>query len=233
MVELGLNLVEKGRSRQVLRQFHLQELHRWGYKPGIMFYFEAKLDGKELSTVEFGTRDGMTMTHLLTDYVQAFMQESELEKARGIAPPSPNNDSETPKVANKTAPHTPLSPPVLTKSNSLPPPPPPPRPASTSIQKQSVASIPSSSTQLSTPTLQKNKQLSKSSSLGPQYTAKHHQCAVKIQSLFRGFSLRNEWIKEDAAILIQAIYRGYAERCRVALMLEELFHSGQLELLDD
>lgn len=189
-----------------------------------MFYFEAKLDGKELSTVEFGTRDGITMANLLTDYVHAFLQEGELEKARGVAPSSSHLD--TPKESKKIAPQTSLSPPVLTKSNSLPPPPPPPRPISMSQPK----SVPSNSS--SSPSPQKQKQLMKSSSLAPQYTQRHHRCATKIQSLFRGYSLRNEWIKEDAAILIQAIYRGYAERCRVAIMLEELFQSGQLELFD-
>jgi hypothetical protein len=215
-----LNLVEKGKSRQVLRQFHLQELSKWGYKPGVLFYFEAKLDGQQLSTVEFGTRDGLDMANLLTDYVHAFMQEAELEKARGgnvpppPASPSLGSSTETSKAARKyfpapTAPATATaSSPALMKSPSLPPPQPPPRPRpANTVSQQSVL-----------------KQYS---------SAVHHRSATKIQSLFRGFSLRNEWIKEDAVILIQAVYRGFAERCRVALMLEELFQSGQLEFLED
>jgi hypothetical protein len=210
----------------VLRQFHLQELSKWGYKPGILFYFEAKLDGQQLSTVEFGTRDGLDMAHLLSDYVHAFMQEAELEKARGVVPPPPpspsiNSSTDTTKAARKyfpassslrttpTAPApTACGPPALLKSPSLPPPQPPPRPKTHApMSRQSV--------------------LKQYSSLD------HHRAAVKIQSLYRGYALRNEWIQEDAVILIQAVYRGYAERCRVALMLEEMFQSGQLEFLED
>ena len=228
---LGIYLVEKGKSRQILKQFHLQELNKWGYKTGILFYFEAKLDGKELSIVEFGTRDGGAMAYLLTDYVHAFLQEEELEKSRGITTNrnensstssnniinnnnnsisknnSMNNQSNT---GNSIISTQKMTPPVITKSQSFgtqPPPPPPPRPKSTSLKSQSSNEI--------------------------QYTTHHHRCATIIQSNYRGFALRNEWIREDSAILIQAVYRGYAERCRVSLMLEELFHSGQLEILDD
>jgi hypothetical protein len=237
--------VEKGKSRQILRQFHLQELHKWGYKPGILFYFEAKLDGKELSTVEFGTRDGLAMAHLLTDYIGAFLQEAEIEKTRtgststGVtSAAAPVDTSPAVSVGDGSATDIPSSSrksssnQMLTKSPSLPPPPPPPRPVSMSTS----VSNPLKSSSAVTPVQQGQRQLTKStsSSLGPsQATLHHHKCATKIQSLFRGYSLRNEWVKEDAVILIQAMYRGYAERCRVALMLEELFQSGQLELLDD
>lgn len=46
--------------------------------------------------------------------------------------------------------------------------------------------------------------------------------AVKIQALYRGYSLRNEWIREDAAILIQAVYRGYRERVKFLELIETL-----------
>jgi hypothetical protein len=241
---LGLNLVEKGKSRQILRQFHLQELHKWGYKPGILFYFEAKLDGKELSTVEFGTRDGLAMAHLLTDYVDAFLQEAEIEKSRtgGSTSTPPDDTSPAPATAgNGSSTDTPRSSrkssagstPALTKCPSLPPPPPPPRPVTMSAPQRSTSSASTSVTNPLKSSVQQ-KQVAKSPSAPSSYaTAHHHKCATKIQSLFRGYSLRNEWVKEDAVILIQAAYRGYAERCRVALMLEELFQSGQLELLDD
>ena len=80
----GINLVEKGKSRQVLRQFHIEELNRWGYKPGSLFYFEAKLDGKDTTAVEFGTREGKKISDLLTDYAHAYIQEMEMEEARGV-----------------------------------------------------------------------------------------------------------------------------------------------------
>jgi hypothetical protein len=199
-----------------LKQFHLQEINRWGYKPGILFYFEVKLDGKELSTVEFGTRDGLQMAHLLTDYVQALMQEAELEKSRGLVT-TDKTGSNAMTSSNPPLSATPAAP-------LPPPPPPPPRP-------KSIATTSSSAQQSSSPATSSPSQSKKLNST--QYTAHHHRCATIIQSNYRGYALRNEWIREDCAILIQAVYRGYAERCRVSLMLEELFHSGQLELIDD
>lgn len=57
----------------------------------------------------------------------------------------------------------------------------------------------------------------------PQYRA-----AVRIQALFRGFSLRNEWVREDAAILVQSIFRGYRARVELSKMIEEMITAGEL-----
>lgn len=40
-------------------------------------------------------------------------------------------------------------------------------------------------------------------------SSRQQAAATKIQALGRGFNLRNDWAKEDAAILIQSVYRGY------------------------
>jgi hypothetical protein len=57
----------------------------------------------------------------------------------------------------------------------------------------------------------------------PQYRA-----AARIQALFRGFSLRNEWVREDAAILVQSIFRGYRARVQLSKMIEEMITAGEL-----
>jgi hypothetical protein len=62
---------------------------------------------------------------------------------------------------------------------------------------------------------------------GP-YGPAHHSGAVKIQALYRGFSLRNEWIKEDAAILLQSIWRGYKARILLSKIIEQMIKDGQL-----
>ena len=64
-------------------------------------------------------------------------------------------------------------------------------------------------------------------------TAASHKSVTKIQALWRGFNLRWEWLKEDAAIIIQMIVRGFLARCLVSDMLEELYANGDLELMDD
>lgn len=84
-LQLGVNLVERSKSRQVLKQFTLRELDRWGYKPGVLFYFEVKLDRKDPTSIEFGTRDGLKMANLLTDYAHALIQEAEFQKVRRLS----------------------------------------------------------------------------------------------------------------------------------------------------
>lgn len=57
---------------------------------------------------------------------------------------------------------------------------------------------------------------------------KEYRAAVRLQALYRGFSLRNEWVREDAAILIQSIYRGYRARVFLSEMIEQMIQNGEL-----
>lgn len=40
--------------------------------------------------------------------------------------------------------------------------------------------------------------------------------------------LRNEWAREDAAILIQAIFRGYKARILLSEIIEQMIKDGEL-----
>lgn len=60
-----------------------------------------------------------------------------------------------------------------------------------------------------------------------------HDAATRIQSRFRGFSLRNEWQKEDAAILIQATFRGHKGRIEVSNMIEKMIEDGHFDDAED
>jgi hypothetical protein len=51
---------------------------------------------------------------------------------------------------------------------------------------------------------------------------KKAEAAAKIQALYRGYALRSGWAKEGAVILIQAVVRGFIQRCRLARLIEEL-----------
>jgi hypothetical protein len=133
----GVHLIERSKSRQILKQFTLRELDRWGYKPGILFYFEVKLDRKETTSIEFGTRDGLKMANLLTDYAHALIQEVELQKVsrmslhvqrdldadeRNFLRLSTNASSLKSQNKNQSS--------VATGAPVPPPPPPPPPPPS-------------------------------------------------------------------------------------------------------
>lgn len=192
----GINVVEKGKSRNILKKFHIRDIKSWGYKPKLFFYLEAKAEAEsETHTAfEFSTKEGDKVSHLLTDYSMASLKESELEQIRceelGI----------------------PLEKLELSDSNSIQapknvPPPPPPPPATPKAKFKSKPSR--------------------------EYQTRQHECATKIQSLWRGYILRWEWLQEDAAIIIQMIVRGFLARCMVSDMLEELYENGELELSDD
>lgn len=49
-----------------------------------------------------------------------------------------------------------------------------------------------------------------------------------MQALVRGVTLRTEWAREDAAILMQSIYRGYRARVLLSQMIEQLIKEGEL-----
>lgn len=50
--------------------------------------------------------------------------------------------------------------------------------------------------------------------------------AVRIQSRYRGFALRNEWAKEDASILLQAVIRGYLARVRLSKVIAAMYQNA-------
>jgi hypothetical protein len=293
----GVHLIERSKSRQILKQFTLRELDRWGYKPGILFYFEVKLDRKESTSIEFGTRDGLKMANLLTDYAHALIQEAEIQKVhrmslrvqqtidadeRNLMSLSASSKSQqgmstTSLRLETSSTPPPPPPPPPSKRNSLPngnsilsveqsprahrasftattaaqptPPPPPPSKQVDSLSPKrlpglgtaapapaasrlSVRGSPSAPPPPPPPPKTSNRPFSQRLDQ-PQPPPYHHQCAIMIQSNYRGYALRSSWIKEDASIVIQSVYRGYAERCRVAVLLEEMYRSGQLELLDE
>lgn len=188
----GLNIVEKGKNRSILKSFHIRDCKSWGYKPNALFTIEAKMesDAEFHTSFEFTTKEGDRICHLLTDYAMAFVKEAEVEQLRceelGISTASINLEG-------------------------------------LSIAASLSAPVPA----VSTPKAKMKSKPSKAAS------AASHKAATKIQALWRGFHLRWEWLKEDAAIIIQMIVRGFLARCLVSDMLEELYANGELELLDD
>lgn len=51
---------------------------------------------------------------------------------------------------------------------------------------------------------------------------------MKIQAMVRGALLRMDWAREDAAILMQSIYRGYRARVLLSNMIEQLIQQGEI-----
>lgn len=214
----GIVMFDK--QRQQLRQYHLQEIARWGYKRGSLFYFEVKQQAsRDGLSVELTTREGESISHLLTDYAAAFIREKDAAEIRSraeemqpeviVAPPSvlppppAQSDVAVPEYHTNNENHT----------NHVQPPKPPPPPAR---PKSAIIPTPLATSQ-------------------PSMTSSEHQetAAVKIQALYRGFALRFAWLKEECAIVIQACYRGYRARAIVSAMIEQLFLSGELRFDSD
>lgn len=154
--------------------------------------------------MELTTREGETISHLLTDYAGAFIREKEGVEIRGRAEASPiAAPSVLPPPPTQDVTATPNS----IKAPPVQPPPPPGRPKSAIIPPTAVTH---------TATL-----------------AQQHHAATVIQALYRGFALRVAWLREECAILIQAAYRGYRARSIVSTMIEQLFLSGELRFDSD
>ena len=57
----------------------------------------------------------------------------------------------------------------------------------------------------------------------------YDEAATRIQALARGKLLRKEWQREDAAIHIQAVFRGHKGRLHVSNIIEEMIANGEFE----
>lgn len=60
---------------ELLQEFRLREIYRWGFKPNTNFYFEIKKDGGAGPVYEFETLEGNALSDLLTDYAMALLRE--------------------------------------------------------------------------------------------------------------------------------------------------------------
>lgn len=248
----GIHIFDKTK-RSILWSLHIEDIYRWGFKPKKMFYFEFNSaaapgapedSGSDGVMLEFDTPEGNVLSDLLTDYAVAFLKEREREDDRlakmksgkldlGLSHSSKGSAGGIIGTANAgdalgslgEADDEDSSPPPSasarkgvssTSSVSAKPPPPPPSNRAVSVPppppSRTASGAGSSGSLLTRKT----------------FTPKERAAVVKIQALFRGFSLRNEWAREDAAILLQSVYRGYRARVRLSYMIEQMFSAGEI-----
>lgn len=76
-------------TRENLELFKLSEIYRWGFKPGMNFYFEAKgkVPGEKGPVYEFTTEQGNRISELLTDYAHALLEELGISRRSNKPPP--------------------------------------------------------------------------------------------------------------------------------------------------
>ena len=82
-------------TRMNLELFKLSEIYRWGFKPGMNFYFEAKgkVPGEKGPVYEFTTEQGNRISELLTDYAHALLEELGISRKSAKPPPPPGGPS--------------------------------------------------------------------------------------------------------------------------------------------
>ncbi len=232
----GVHIFDKSK-KSILWSLHIEEIHRWGFKPKKVFYFEfgatpnsnspggSAMDKGSTVMLEFDSQEGNVISDLLTDYAVAFLKEREREDDRLVKMKSGKLDlssgrKEVPSGAfEDSAEHgsaagfqdsAPPPPSALAAKSAAKMPPPPPD-GKAGAQRQSLA----------------EKIMHAKKAAGSNKSAEVAS-VIKIQALFRGFSLRNEWAREDAAILIQSVYRGYRGRARVSYLIEQLINAGEI-----
>lgn len=196
----GIKIFDKNRA--LLASFRIEEVLRWGFKPQAMFYFEVKPSVDMDGTLEFDTKEGKTISDLLTDYALAFIQEKSHEDDRklgSLPPPAPLGAGEG-TVVSSAPPAAPLSPRAAVLEDL----------GGTDDDED------------------EGEDDEEEDDIGAEHDAKH-EAATRLQALVRGKLLRLEWKREDAAILIQTIYRGHRGRLFVSHMIERMIAEGHFD----
>lgn len=228
---MGITLLDKGKTS--LRDFSIEEIFRWGFKPKQLFYFEIDADNDLLTgSLDFETEDGMIMSDLLTDYAMAFLKEREAEQRRLAQIKTGNTEGmqigeDMDKIMSMAHETVSTDDVVLTNGDEE---------ISIALggadESPADAASPSIGKKFKRLSM-KNKVESSLKGTGSGVSAQEHTAATKLQCLFRGYSLRREWSMEEAAITIQTIYRGYRGRVLIGKMIEAMFANGTITLNQD
>lgn len=186
------------KSRKFLRSFHIEEIYRWGFKPSTMFYFEVSAD--DHADLGTGSLEFDTAEgKAMSDLLTDYAMAFLKEREQE------DERAEARSKANGNG---------SGGGNN----------GSNGSGKNGSSSPKGglSSAAAAPPKASSSAPVSKATK------AAETKAATKLQALFRGFSLRNEWSREDAAILIQAVFRGYRARIALSHMIEEMISAGQL-----
>jgi hypothetical protein len=225
----GINIYDK--MKKLLVSYSLMDIIRWGFKPNVHFYFEIDpekryyyyiyimlfiiyyllfiiiiiisggiLQPSEKGIFFFETIDGQHIADLLSDYAQAFILEEE------------RVEQETMKIEqSKQKKRISFAEDNMNSINTK-------KEDNKNLKTNKNNAIQSPIISPSNQSNNSNKQVRRKSKFNI-FTA-----VIAIQALYRGYALRRDWIREDAAIFIQSIYRGHRARVRVSKIIEILLN---------
>lgn len=208
---MGIHIFDKSSSRTLVATYRIDEIFRWGFRAGEMFYFEVQANSPEESgVVEFDTIDGEKISVLLTDYAHAFVTEVERidkrsAKARvaGKSKAAAENGTTTGGAAAENE----------TEEES--------KPQSTTTGKSEKSSKSKGTKVKKIVALPKG-------ALPPPVAA---MAAMNVD----GDSVSPpsppaaaSSAEVKAAVRVQSTFRGYRDRCLVSAMIEKLLEDGEL-----
>jgi hypothetical protein len=248
--EYGLGIYDpKGKSLGT--RFHLIEIFRWGYRPNASFYFEIKKDGRTTSIefdTPSGAQISELLTDYAMAFLKEREREAQIIKDGVPLEEEDSDDEEEEEVKEAVEDEVKEADEVKEVSDHLaamqvtatdgpsaeethqnvlevteeeeeggegdedalgsvsktPSDLPPPPPSSDALETKEEADS-------AFPDLSEH-----NSPDSPVYRA-----VVKLQAACRGYNLRMGWLREDAAVLLQCVFRGHITRKKVYAELEE------------
>lgn len=203
------------KNRKELLSFRIEEVLRWGFKPGVMFYFEVRPTPDMDGTLEFDSVDGKVISDLLTDYALAFIQEKSHEDERKLGEPSSTPSSAA--EAAETAPSSELpTPPPVTSARAI-------VKAIEEEEKKEADQGEDEDEQ------SEDEHDSHHEEEGQNEEETQPATTHRVDEHSDDDSVRDEVNKHDAAILIQSTFRGHKGRVEVSHMIERMIEEGHFD----
>jgi hypothetical protein len=229
----GIFLLDK-ENKAVMEKYSLPQILRWGFDPEAkepLFYFGIKTAvGTAGPSFEFVTRQGEHISSLLSDYASQILREIESKhaaikasNAATAATTAAPAAAVAPAAAAATAPvasatvsgGSAASTPARKSSAAAPPAPLPAAPGAAAFAAAASHGTPHRPTKPKRP---------------PPTTA---EAAVRVQSAFRGYNVRQTLARRYAATRLQSVVRGFLARSKfdkmIAALEDELRKQGKLK----
>lgn len=190
----GLCLLDRA-TKNTFEKYSLAQIYRWGFKPGLTFYFQVKTaTGGKGPLFEFETIQGHFLSDLLTDYANMILVELGIKPAPGqsaIAATGPA--ASTPSASSSSS---------SSGGNSTAP-------------TSAAGGATEGAGQVATPA-------APAATSGSVTRMQPHDAALMLQAAFRGNRVRRQLKRHYAAVRIQSIARGYLARGKFDKMLMEM-----------
>lgn len=223
----GIHILDKTK-KHLLKSFHLQSLYRWGYKANLLFFFEYYYDENEQNIQQ------LNYNNFFKIFPQFTPNSSTISGSNAASSSSSSSSSSNSQIFFNRHFYGDLGTVTLEFENTDA------KIISNLLTDYAISFVrekereESRAAKRTYPNYEGRKEFQHNNSISTPIKKPlvdnnlRNKAATKIQALFRGFILRYDWAREDAALLIQSVYRGYRARVHVGEMIEEMINNGEL-----